>query len=343
MQTDQKNSLASALGLKSRTLSYGRPEDSTDSVAARQWILGGTAPTGRAVRITLRHGFDLSAYDIVAQARIEALSTSDPCLALVVILDGESEGRLSPDTGSSTLDYRGGQCFLSHVRAPAKGGIGMAPGHSFRLIDVRLAANFLSCLDLDGFLANLVPDHSLHVFSDDTFWLGGVNAPAELYRTAAWLFEEAFSERPADIRVERAGLDMVDMALNLFGCAGGKKSAALSPTDTARVRRLEAMMAGELARRWTVRELARTAGVSERRLHDLFHLAFDRPVYAHLQRMRLDRARALIETDGYSVTSAALSVGYDSPSHLAALFKREFGIAPSTLRRVVRASSRRMS
>lgn len=54
------------------------------------------------------------------------------------------------------------------------------------------------------------------------------------------------------------------------------------------------------------------------------------PIYAFLQRARLDRARSLIEGGGLSVTEAALQVGYSNPSHFARLFRREFGIAPSS-------------
>jgi AraC-like DNA-binding protein len=50
--------------------------------------------------------------------------------------------------------------------------------------------------------------------------------------------------------------------------------------------------------------------------------------YQFVKRMRLDRARTLLVEDDLSVSEVTREVGYASPSHFIAEFKRHFGVTP---------------
>lgn len=55
----------------------------------------------------------------------------------------------------------------------------------------------------------------------------------------------------------------------------------------------------------------------------------------YLQRLRLDKARRMLGTTTESVQSIADRLGFNSPFHLSAAFKKEFGVSPRGWRRAV--------
>ena len=49
-------------------------------------------------------------------------------------------------------------------------------------------------------------------------------------------------------------------------------------------------------------------------------------------RLRLERARRMLESGGMTVTEICGAVGFESAASFSALFRKVFGVAPSTLR-----------
>jgi AraC-like DNA-binding protein len=58
------------------------------------------------------------------------------------------------------------------------------------------------------------------------------------------------------------------------------------------------------------------------------------------RRRRLEEAMLLLESGRYGVTEVATRVGYDNPSAFAAAFRRELGVAPSSVKPTVDAATR---
>jgi AraC family carnitine catabolism transcriptional activator len=100
----------------------------------------------------------------------------------------------------------------------------------------------------------------------------------------------------------------------------------------ADVLRVVALMEGNLDARLSSAELAQAAGLTVRGMER----AFDRHVgvspQRHYRRLRLERARALLETGDLRVLEVALATGFDSASALARHFRAAFGVTPSALR-----------
>jgi len=57
------------------------------------------------------------------------------------------------------------------------------------------------------------------------------------------------------------------------------------------------------------------------------------PPHRYQLKLRIERAKALLETTNLSVTEIAFEIGYESPQALARLFRRETGLRPSEYRR----------
>lgn len=79
--------------------------------------------------------------------------------------------------------------------------------------------------------------------------------------------------------------------------------------------------------------LARAVGASERTLARRFVVALAETPLAHLQALRLDAARALLEVGDLSVQTVAIQVGYSDASSFTRLFREGFGLTPGAYRR----------
>ncbi|SEG36169.1 helix-turn-helix transcriptional regulator [Bosea lathyri] len=148
-------------------------------------------------------------------------------------------------------------------------------------------------------------------------------------RAAAQLLDLVLGDQASDLAIEAHALDVLSQVLPVLG--SGAAETAHAPRDVSRLLAARDLLLADLDHAWTIRELSLKVGLNEKKLKAGFRDQFGSPIYAFLQRARLDCARALIESRNVSVTEAALQVGYTNPSHFARLFRREFGIVPSSV------------
>ena len=87
----------------------------------------------------------------------------------------------------------------------------------------------------------------------------------------------------------------------------------------------------DLARRWTLKEIAAEVRGSPVYLTQVFQQVEGIPLYRYQLRLRLARALDLI--DRYDdLTALSLDLGFSSHSHLSAAFRRVYGRSPSEFR-----------
>jgi transcriptional regulator GlxA family with amidase domain len=107
-------------------------------------------------------------------------------------------------------------------------------------------------------------------------------------------------------------------------------SRVVDPRITWAVAHLQVNLAGPIA----IAHLAAHVNLSPSRFRELFTRQVGIGPALYLQRLRLRRARLLIERTFLSVKEVMALVGYNDPSHFSRDFRRFHGITPSALRGV---------
>lgn len=134
-------------------------------------------------------------------------------------------------------------------------------------------------------------------------------------------------------------LEAETLTLTLARRALGERTAHAAGGSRGRQKladRAKLVLAGDLARRWTLAEIAAEVGVSPVYLTQVFQQVEGAPLYRYQLRLRLARALDLI-ADYDDLTRLGLDLGFASHSHFSAAFRRAYGRTPDDFRRAARA------
>ena len=129
-------------------------------------------------------------------------------------------------------------------------------------------------------------------------------------------------------------LEAESLTLAMIGQALGPRSAH-APGGTAGRQKLadraKLVLASDLARRWTLAEIATEVGGSPVYLTQVFQQVEGVALYRYQRRLRLARALDLL-ADCEDITALGLDLGFSSHSHFSAAFKETYGRSPSEFR-----------
>jgi len=120
-------------------------------------------------------------------------------------------------------------------------------------------------------------------------------------------------------------------ALLSNGCAFAP-GWVLGLTDK-RIARVIRAVHTDLARPWTVADMAREAGVSRSSFAAAFRSAVGEPPLDYVTNWRIYRAKVLLTSSDESLAEIASRVGYDSDTALSRAFKRKVGVPPGEFRK----------
>jgi AraC-like DNA-binding protein/quercetin dioxygenase-like cupin family protein len=90
----------------------------------------------------------------------------------------------------------------------------------------------------------------------------------------------------------------------------------------------------------SVADLAADAGWTSNYFGERFKQATGLTVQRYIGKLRVDRARILLEDPERSITAIALDVGFDDPSYFGRVFKQHTGLTPRAYRRLGTLRSR---
>lgn len=102
---------------------------------------------------------------------------------------------------------------------------------------------------------------------------------------------------------------------------------------TAQVRKATSYLKDTMHRDVSLQTLAEQVGLSPFHFARAFKAAVGVPPHQYQIRLRMMRARELLENTMYSVGEVATQVGYDDASYFSRVFRREHGVSPGQFRR----------
>lgn len=128
---------------------------------------------------------------------------------------------------------------------------------------------------------------------------------------------------------------MQDLVALMFRTSFDADELAVPNVRSARLRAIKADVEGSLARRdLSAETLARRHGISPRYIQKLFEEE-GTTFSAFVLDRRLDRARRLLKRpDARTISSIAYEVGFNDLSYFNRTFRRQYGMAPSAMRRL---------
>ena len=125
------------------------------------------------------------------------------------------------------------------------------------------------------------------------------------------------------------------LAMTLIRRAVGERAArppAAGFSAQKLVNRTKLLLSADLARRWTLSEIATEAGVSPVYLTQVFRKVEGMPLYRYQLRLRLARALDLLGNCD-DLTSLGLDLGFSSHSHFSSSFRQVYGRTPAEFQR----------
>jgi AraC family transcriptional regulator len=125
------------------------------------------------------------------------------------------------------------------------------------------------------------------------------------------------------------------LALTLVRRALGPRTTHAAGASFGRRRlvdRVKLVLASDLARRWTLAEIAAEVRGSPVYLTQVFQQVEGMPLYRYQLRLRLARALDLLSQYD-DLTALSLDLGFSSHSHFSAAFREAYGRSPSEFRR----------
>jgi AraC family transcriptional regulator len=106
-----------------------------------------------------------------------------------------------------------------------------------------------------------------------------------------------------------------------------------------RLKQVLAYIEEQLEEDISLAQIADVAGISASHLNALFRLSMGIPVHRYLIQRRVDRAKELLTRDHLSMAEIAASAGFAHQSHMARHMRRELGLAPRAVKRLLARSS----
>jgi AraC-like DNA-binding protein len=131
-------------------------------------------------------------------------------------------------------------------------------------------------------------------------------------------------------------VDAVESAFARQGLASPSVRRRRESTEADHADRVEAArtyLASRMPERVTLDDVARAVGASPFHLARLFRRRTGSPLHRYLMCLRLRASLERLADGANDLTALALELGFSSHSHFSDSFRREFGFAPSDVRR----------
>ncbi len=114
----------------------------------------------------------------------------------------------------------------------------------------------------------------------------------------------------------------------------GSNQSRLRHSEVSKIRDAMEYIRLNLAKNFTVSDLAREVGTNEHKLQDGFRVINKHTVMEYVRIARLDKARQLLLLTDLTVSEIVFKVGWENRGHFSKIFKEHFGHLPTDFRKL---------
>lgn len=137
----------------------------------------------------------------------------------------------------------------------------------------------------------------------------------------------------ADVTALQIVADVLEAAFARHSVPRKRRRNGTEADHADRAEAAKTYLAGRLAERLTLEEVARAVHASPFHLARIFQQQTGVPIHRYLTRLRLRASLERLADGANDLTALALELGFSSHSHFTDAFRREFGRTPSEVRR----------
>lgn len=239
----------------------------------------------------------------------------EPSLSLII------NGSKRVNVGNETLVYDESCFFLTAVGMPMTGQI-CAPSSAQPYVAAMLRLNLEA-------MRRLIADHDLHPTNIADRCRGAVVGAATPELFDAFLRLISLANAPDDIPFLAGHIQNEILYRLLTGDQGARlRRFALAGTNSNRVAKAVAWLRENYTRPLRVDDLADMANMGVSTLHHHFRAMTAMSPLQFQKHLRLHHARELMLSGSFDAATAALAVGYESPTQFSREYRRMFGHPP---------------
>ncbi|PSB09513.1 AraC family transcriptional regulator [Pleurocapsa sp. CCALA 161] len=134
----------------------------------------------------------------------------------------------------------------------------------------------------------------------------------------------------ARMYLEGKALELMAMQLSLLttNCDRQTTHTRLKPKEIDCIYDARKILLNDLDNPPNIKALAKTVGMSDRKLQQGFKEIYGTTVFNYLHNYRLQQAQLMLREGDLSVATVANNIGYTHLGHFSAAFKRKFGMTP---------------
>lgn len=136
------------------------------------------------------------------------------------------------------------------------------------------------------------------------------------------------------VYVQSLSLALASYLSARYGAGASSRSLA-SGAELSAVQRaeIERFVDAELENNFGLIDLAHLVGYCPDHFSRLFKISFDQSPYQYVLTRRIEKAKAMLRDEAFSIAEIALACGFSSQAHLSSVFKQRVGMTPGVYRR----------
>jgi len=134
--------------------------------------------------------------------------------------------------------------------------------------------------------------------------------------------------------MESKALEILAIQLGMLSSSTLRTTAVSNKAERERLEEARRILDTEYPDPPSLLALARRVGLNDFKLKRGFRALFGTTVFGYIRRIRMENALAMLQIGALNVSEVATAMGYTCFGHFSVAFRKQYGIAPSDVKRV---------